>query len=136
MVSRADIALVLFLTGGAAAAFASVVVRPVLQADAPLAETTLNILYPVLDFLLLVPAALLLKMALGMRGGRLSEVWLALVLGFLCLAIGDILFAFFTSLGQSALDPALDLLFAWSYILIARGLSAQLDILRQGAGAT
>lgn len=134
--TRNDLTLVLGATGVIVTAFVFVVARPVLESQATLVETALNIAYPTLDFLLLVPAVLLLRMALGMRGGRLWEVWMALVLGFICLAVGDILFAFFTSLGQSALDPLLDLLFGWSYILMARGLAAQVEILRTESTAT
>jgi hypothetical protein len=64
-----------------------------------------------------------------MRGGSLWKVWMALLLGFVFLAAGDILFAFFTTLGKSALDPLLDVAFAWSYILIARALVTQHGIL-------
>ena len=59
-------------------------------------------------------------------GGALG---LALLLGFVFLAAGDILFAFFTTLGKSGLDPLLDVAFAWSYILIARALVTQHGIL-------
>jgi hypothetical protein len=109
--------------------FFLVVARPVIASKAPIAERALNVLYPVLDCLLLVPAILLLRMAIDMRGGRLVEVWMALLLGLLFLAAGDILFAFFTTLGKSALDPLLDLMFAWSYVLIARAAATQYGIL-------
>ena len=108
--------------------------RPVLASEAPFAEQVLNIAYPVLDCLLLIPAVLLLKMALSMRGGTLWKVWMALLLGFVFLAVGDILFAFFTTLGKTGLDPLLDVAFAWSYILIARAVVTQHGILASSAG--
>jgi hypothetical protein len=107
------------------AVFFLVVGRPVLASEAPFAERALNIVYPVLDCILLIPAVLLLKMALSMRGGSLWKVWMALLVGLVFLAVGDILFAFFTTLGKSALDPLLDVAFAWSYILIARAVVTQ-----------
>jgi hypothetical protein len=110
-----------------------VVARPILSSEAPLLERVLNVFYPVVDCILLVPAALLLKMALSMRGGSLWKVWMTLLLGFVFLALGDIGFAFFTTLGKSALDPLLDLAFAWSYILIARAVVTQHSI--SGAAA-
>jgi hypothetical protein len=124
-----DVRIVLFFVLSLLAVFFLVVGRPVLASDAPWAERALNIAYPVLDSILLVPAVLLLKMALSMRGGSLWKVWMALLLGFVFLAAGDILFAFFTTLGKSALDPLLDVAFAWSYILIARAVVTQHGIL-------
>jgi hypothetical protein len=124
-----EVGVVIFFILSLLAVFFLVVGRPVLASDAPWAERALNIAYPLLDSILLVPAVLLLKMALSMRGGSLWKVWMALLLGFVFLAAGDILFAFFTTLGKSALDPLLDVAFAWSYILIARALVTQHGIL-------
>jgi hypothetical protein len=120
-----EVGLVLLFALSLLAVFFLVVARPVLESEAPFAERALNIAYPVLDCILLIPAVLLSKMALSMRGGSLWKVWMALLLGFLFLAMGDILFAFFTTLGESALDPLLDLAFAWAYILIARAVVRQ-----------
>ena len=126
-----DIGIVLFFALSLLAVFFLVVGRPVLASEAPLAEQLLNIAYPVLDCILLVPAVLLLKMALSMRGGSLWKVWMALLLGFLFLAVGDILFAFFSTLERTGLDPLLDVAFAWSYILIARAVVTQHTISSQ-----
>jgi hypothetical protein len=120
-----EVGIVLLFAFSLLAVFFLVVGRPVLASEAPFAERALNIAYPVLDCILLVPAVLLLKMALSMRGGSLWKVWMALLVGFVFLAMGDILFAFFTTLGKSALDPLLDVAFAWSYILIARAVVTQ-----------
>jgi hypothetical protein len=120
-----EVRVVLFFVLSLLAVFFLVVGRPVLASDAPFAERALNIAYPVLDCILLVPAVLLLKMALSMRGGSLWKVWMALLLGFVFLAAGDILFAFFTTLEKTGLDPLLDVAFAWSYILIARAVVTQ-----------
>ncbi|MGH9320299.1 MAG: hypothetical protein ACRD21_16145 [Vicinamibacteria bacterium] len=123
-----EVGIVAACTLSLLAVFYVVVGRPVLASDAPFAERALNIAYPVLDCVLLIPAVLLLRMALSMRGGSLWRVWMALLLGFVFLAVGDILFAFFTSLGKSSLDPLLDLAFAWSYILIAWAVATQYGI--------
>lgn len=128
-----EVGVVLFFALSLLAVFFLVVGRPVLASEAPFAERALNIAYPVLDCILLIPAILLLKMALSMRGGSLWKVWMALLLGFVFLAAGDILFAFFTTLGKSALDPLLDLAFAWAYILIASALVTQHGILASSA---
>lgn len=129
-----EVGMVLFFALSSLAVFFLVVARPVLASSAPFAERALNIAYPVLDCVLLVPAVLLLKMALSMRGGSLWKVWMALLLGFVFLAAGDILFAVFTTLGKSALDPLLDLAFAWAYILIARAVVMQHAIVVGGSG--
>ncbi len=124
-----EVSVVLFFVLSLLAVFFLVVGRPVLASEAPWAERALNIVYPVLDSILLIPAVLLLKMALSMRGGSLWKVWTALLLGFVFLAAGDILFAFFTTLDKNGLDPLLDVAFAWSYILIARAVVTQHGIL-------
>jgi hypothetical protein len=129
-----DVGIVLFFALSLLGVFFLVVGRPVLASEAPFAERALNVAYPVLDCILLIPAVLLLKMALSMRGGSLWKVWMALLLGFVFLAVGDILFAFFTTLGKSALDPLLDVAFAWSYILIARAVVTQHAITANAAG--
>ncbi|MBC8070874.1 MAG: hypothetical protein IAG13_21280 [Deltaproteobacteria bacterium] len=41
--------------------------------------------------------------------------------GTLCLAIGDIAFAYFSSYGIQALDPLVDLAFASGYLLVGWG---------------
>ncbi len=129
-----EVSVVLAFAVSLLGVFYLVVARPVLASDAPLAERALNIAYPVLDCILLVPAVLLLKMALSMRGGSLWKVWMALLLGFVFLAVGDILFAVFTTLGKTSLDPLLDVAFAWSYILIARAVVRQHTITAGEAG--
>jgi hypothetical protein len=60
---------------------------------------------------------------------------MALLLGFVFLSVGDILFAVFTTLGKTSLDPLLDVAFAWSYILIARALVSQHTIVASGTAA-
>jgi hypothetical protein len=129
-----EVGVVLFVVLSLLAVFFLVVGRPVLASDAPFAERALNIVYPVLDCILLVPAVLLLKMALSMRGGSLWKVWMALLLGFVFLAVGDILFAFFTTLEKTGLDPLLDVAFGWSYILIARAVVTQHTITANAPG--
>jgi len=129
-----EVSIVLFFALSLLAVFFLVVGRPVLASEALFAEQVLNLAYPVLDCILLIPTVLLLKMALSMRGGSLWKVWMALLLGFTFLAAGDILFAFFTTLGKSTLDPLLDVAFAWSYILIARAVVTQHTITAGSAG--
>lgn len=108
---------------------AIVVLRPVATEEAPLLARFLNLAYPLLDCLLLVPGLMLLRLTMKLRGGSLWIVWMLLLLGFFFVAAGDILFAYFTTLGLEILDPLLHLLFAAAYVLFAWGTRRQLAIL-------
>jgi hypothetical protein len=112
------------------AAVGSGVLMPLLETPAPLAEKVLNVVYPVFDLLLLVPVLILLQMTIKLRGGRLRRVWMALLVGFICLALGDILFAYFTTMDMGVLDPLLDVMFTYSYIFIAWGIALQYSLLK------
>lgn len=85
----------------------------------------MSVAYPVLDFILLLPLALLLRIALRLRGGEVEYVWLTLFSGFLLLCLGDILFAHFQALGQQHLDSLVDAVYILSYGLVAAGVSRQ-----------
>jgi hypothetical protein len=88
---------------------------PVIAAGRPPLETALNLIYPGLDLLLLAPAALLLRVSLALRGGAIWPVWGGLLAGFGCLAGGDLLFGYFSSLEQAHLESLVDLLFVAAY---------------------
>jgi len=106
-----------------------IVLRPIAFEEAPAIEHLLNFSYPFLDGLLLVPGLMLLRLTMKFRGGSLWVVWLLLLLGFFCVAAGDIVFAYFTTLELTELDPLLDLVFAAAYIFFAWGTRRQLAIL-------
>ena len=46
------------------------------------------------------------------------------------MALADVLFAYFSTLDFTILDPLLDLFFAWSYVFMAWGAAAQVRVLR------
>jgi hypothetical protein len=106
--------------------------RPVLASPAPRLEQALNVAYPILDCLLLVPTLVLARITARLRGGAVHRVWTLLLAGFLCTAAGDVLFAYFSTLGMERLDPLIDLLFAASYGLWAWGAGRQLEIVTAG----
>jgi hypothetical protein len=106
------------------------ILKPVAATGGPLLERILNVAYPVLDLVLLVPLMLLLRIALRLRGSRAGEVWLLLLSGFVFLCAGDICFAYFQSLGELHLDPFVHATFILGYALIAGGAHRQLSILR------
>lgn len=106
------------------------VLRPVAAEGGEMLELTLNVAYPVLDLVLLLPLALLLRIALRLRGSQVGSIWAELLAGFLVLCASDVLFAYFTALGARHLDPYVHGAFTISYLLIAGGAHRQLELLR------
>jgi hypothetical protein len=98
-------------------------------APAPALEKFLNVLYPMMDFLLLIPTALLIRITLRFRGGEVWKVWLALLAGFVFLSFGDILFSYLQALGHQKLDPLVDAMYILAYGLLAKGLLYQRELL-------
>jgi diguanylate cyclase len=105
------------------------VVPPLLQADSPFLEKLLNLGYPTLDFVLLMPLAVLLRASLRLTGGQVAGVWRALLGGFVLVCVADIAFAYFSSLGQLHLDPFVHASFIMAYASIAAGVRRQLAVL-------
>jgi hypothetical protein len=102
-----------------------VVLQPVATAPEPLAERVINVAYPMLDFVALVPTIVLLRMTVRLRGGRVWSIWAALLLGLSVAAAGDILFAYYTSAHRPSLEPLVDLAFIVSYFLLSSGAVLQ-----------
>lgn len=102
---------------------------PVLAANVPPLEKLLNLLYPVLDFVLLVPTLILIRLSLRFRGGPVGRIWLLLLFGFVFLCFGDVLFAYLSALGQTALDPLVDGMYILAYGFLAGGALLQLRLL-------
>jgi len=103
--------------------------RPILASPAPALERYLNAAYPTLDFALLVPIMVLIRITSRFQGGRVAFVWTMLLTGGVCLCAGDIAFAYFSTMGQQGLDPLADVLFVLAYLFIARGTMAQHELL-------
>jgi hypothetical protein len=118
---------------GAAAVCAVIVLpilQPVLETPAPALEKLLNLTYPLLDVLLLVPMLLLLRISFRFWGGRLWAVWGALAAGVLFTAAGDILFAYSSGLGLAHLEDLFDAMYILAFGCFAAGVLAQRDLLR------
>jgi hypothetical protein len=120
-------------TGLAMAALGAVLVYFVLapvwaHPGAPLARA-LNVAYPTLDFLLLVPTVILVRVLSGMRGGSVWRIWVAILGGFLCMGAGDILYAYFSAKDMKVLDPLVHMSYILSYGLLALGSRRQLRAL-------
>ena len=113
-----------------AIALAVVILRPVAAGGADLLERILNVAYPVLDLVLLLPLALLLRIALRLGTSRVGLVWGELLAGFVFLCLSDMLFAYFTALGQLHLDPYTHACYVLAYGLVAGGALQQLRLLK------
>jgi cytochrome bd-type quinol oxidase subunit 2 len=128
--SVAERAAILAGVGVIAAVVAVPILRPVAAVGGPLLERILTVAYPVLDLVLLLPLALLLRVALSLRGSHAGEVWALLLGGFVFLCAGDICFAWFQSLGEEHLDPFVHANFVLAYGLVAGGAHRQLQLLK------
>ena len=122
--------LILAAVGVVGALVAVPILRPVAQTGGPLLDRILSVAYPVLDLVLLLPLALLLRIALRLRGSRAGEVWVLILSGIVFLCAGDIFFAYFQSLGETHLDPFVHATFVLAYGLVAGGAHRQLQLLR------
>lgn len=112
-----------------AAAAAWPLLRPIaMTAAAPLA-TALNIAYPALDLVLLIPTIVLLRLTSRFRGGAVWRLWAALLAGFVFIALGDLAFAYFSALGITRLDPIIHALYVVAYASLAAGTHVQYELL-------
>jgi hypothetical protein len=114
----------------AACALAGIpILRPVVAAPAPALEKLLNVAYPVLDFVLLVPTVLLLRITVRFRGGAVWKTWLALLGGIVFTFAGDSAFAYLQALGETHFLRWVDVLYVLSFGWIARGVLYQYEML-------
>jgi hypothetical protein len=105
------------------------VLRPVIEGPSTGIAKLLNVAYPLLDFVLIVPTALLIRMTLAMRGGAAWKIWAALLGGFTFLCVGDLLFAYLPTLGRDSVDPLIHAMYILSYALTACGVIYQRELL-------
>ena len=128
--SFAERLAILVGVGVLAAAVALPILRPVVAAEGPLLERVLTVAYPVLDLVLLLPLALLLRIALRLRGSHAGSVWALVLGGLIFMCVGDVSFAYLSALGREHLDPFVHTTFILSYGLIAGGTHRQLQLFR------
>jgi hypothetical protein len=105
------------------------ILRPIVATPAPAVEKLLNLAYPILDFVLLVPTVLLLRITFRFRGGVVWKTWIALLGGFLFNFGGDVLFAYLQALGETRFHYLVDILYILAFGLIARGVFYQHELL-------
>lgn len=107
------------------------ILKPVVTTPAPLLETLLNVVYPVMDFFLLVPTVLLIRISLQFRGGAVWKVWLTLLGGLVFLCAADALFAWFSQLDRTDLVDLVDMTYLLSYGFFALGVLYQRQLLTE-----
>lgn len=91
-------------------------------------ETLLNVLYPILDCIVLILAVLLIRISLHFRGGTVWRVWALLLGGFVCLCAGDTLFSYFLQFDWLELSDLVDVLLLLGYGFIALGVVYQREL--------
>jgi hypothetical protein len=128
--SHAERAAILGSVGLVATVAAVYILRPMTAGGADLLDRILNVAYPVLDLVLLLPLALLLRIALRLSGSRAGAVWAELLAGFVFLCLGDMLFVSFSTLGEQHVEAWMHGTFLLSYGLIAGGAHRQLELLK------
>jgi hypothetical protein len=121
-------ALIAALVAVLAGVIAVPILRPVLAAPGSRIELLLNTAYPVLDFVLLVPMIILVRVAWPFRGGAIFRAWAALLGGVVSICAGDLLFAWFSMLGETHLDPLLHGSYLVGYVCFALGTRLHRDL--------
>jgi len=101
------------------------ILKPLVTHPGEPLETLLNVLYPILDCIVLILAVLLIRISLRFRGGTVWRVWSLLFAGFICLCAGDTLFSYFLRFNRLELGDLVDVLFLLGYGLIALGVVYQ-----------
>jgi hypothetical protein len=103
--------------------------RPILLGSGPRLERLLTAGYPALDFVLLIPILLLLRISSRFRGGSIFRAWGALLVGLIALCAADILYAYFAVMDVHRLEPLVDAAYVVSYLLLALGTEEQRRLL-------
>lgn len=121
-------ALIAALVAVLAGVVAVPILRPVVAAGGKPVELFLNVAYPALDFVLLVPMIILIRVAWPFRGGAIFRAWSAILGGVVSLCAGDLLFAWFSMLGETHLDPLLHGAYLIGYVCLALGTRLHRDL--------
>jgi hypothetical protein len=126
--SAGEHTLIAVLVAVLAGVVAVPILRPVLAAGGTPIELFLNLAYPVFDFVLLVPMITLVRVAWPFRGGAIFNAWAAILGGVVAICAGDLLFSWFSMLGQAHLDPLLHAAYLVGYACFAAGTRLHRDL--------
>ncbi len=116
---------------GVTVLFALVGVRvlvPMVLAPEPILRRCLNVGYPLLDFILVCPTLVLLRITLPFRGGRVWAIWAALLAGIAFFTSGDVLSADVTPLAAEGVPTLVHLLFILGYGYCGYGAFLQYEL--------
>lgn len=105
------------------------ILKPLVTKPGEPLETLLNVLYPVLDVLLFIPAVLLIRIGLRFRGGAVWKVWATLLAGFVFLCAADTLFAYYSQFDWVELTDLVDATYLLAYGLLGLGVLYQRELL-------
>jgi hypothetical protein len=97
--------------------------------SAPWSERALSLAYPLLDFVMLAVALVLLRIAAVFRGGYVWRVWGLLLAGLAFTGAADLVFAFLTAGGLSVSRGLMETLYLLSYLALARGVLCERELL-------
>lgn len=114
------------------------ILAPIARDRAPgvsLVAHAINVAYPALDLLAVVPAVVLLRIALAFRPGRVWAVWSALVTGLVLMAVGDFISTYVWPRDASPLEPAIHLTYLLGYYFAALGMKLQHELVATPSGA-
>jgi len=118
-------------------AFAAVgihpLLAPVIRAGGAGPELFLNVYYPSIDLVAMIPCAVMVRVAFRFRGGRLIFTWLPITLGITAVLVSDILFSYTTALGMDAVRGVMDYLYYAGYVVLAHGILHQVAVVRSSA---
>jgi hypothetical protein len=102
--------------------------RPILDAPGTRLEHALNVAYPAFDLALLIPLAILVRIAWPFRGGAIFRAWALLLAGTVGMCAGDLFFAWFSMLDASHLDPLVHGSYLVAYACLAWGTRLHRDL--------
>ena len=112
---RGDLVLVVGTLAVASFLVGVTLAGPVLLSSAPPLTKAFDLMYPMLDVVLLAGAAFGLSV---FRAGRLGRPWLLIVMAMLVDVAADVVFSYMYAQGTYAYGTASDLLYIWAYVIL------------------
>ena len=128
--SKRQPVVIALVCAGVLAAIAFFLLGPAARAAKPLPEKVVAIGYPILDFVVLVPTAILLRLTSRFHGGHVWRAWASILAAFVVLAAADVAFAYFDLETMRWLDLLMRGTFAAGYAIAAHGAALQYELIK------
>lgn len=125
--SAADHAAVIALGLVSSAVVGYAPLETMFRSEVELGERVLGLAYPLFDFVTLSLALVMLRIAVGFRGGRAWSVWALLLLGFAFTCAADLLWGLLVAGGLVIQRSLMEALYVLSYLAFARGTLYDLE---------